>query len=278
MSSSTRFRKYARKTPGLDILYRWILQKTLIPFEPVTDETEPPPGRFSQLLFAHEGREVHKWLHYCEIYDELFDPFVSRPRPADRPIRFLEIGVLHGGSLEVWLKYFGENATVFGIDIDPACAVNPPEGAAVRTGSQADSKFLESVIIEMGGVDIILDDGCHISSIQRKTFDILFPLLNEGGLYVVEDTSTSYAWSFGGGFRRPGTVIQMAKGMVDGMHKSYFRTRVGRRGMLAWREVGNIRFFESIISIQKKRRVQPQSGAFGTTNLLRMRSLTPEAD
>lgn len=31
----------------------------------------------------------------------------------------------------------------------------------VRIESQDDAKFLESIVTEMGGVDIILDDGSH---------------------------------------------------------------------------------------------------------------------
>ena len=263
MSSATRFRTIAHRVPGLDGLYRWALRTTRPRFEPVTGDTLRPEGRFAEILFEHEGREVHKWLHYCQVYDELFAPFTVASSSSERPLKFLEIGVLHGGSLEVWRKYFGSGATIFGIDIDPACATDPPHHVEVRIGSQTDRKFLEDVVSQMGGVDIVLDDGCHISSLQRRTFDILFPMLNQGGLYVVEDTHTSYSWSFGGGFRRPGTIVQVAKGMVDGMHKWHFRTRVGRRAEVAWRDVNSIRFFESIIAIEKGHRAQPQSGVFG---------------
>lgn len=39
-----------------------------------------------------------------------------------RPLRFLEIGVAEGGSLGVWRRFFGSEATVCGVDIDPTCA------------------------------------------------------------------------------------------------------------------------------------------------------------
>ena len=64
-----------------------------------------------------EGVEkpVHKWHHYIPIYDRYF----SRWRNTN--FRFLEIGVWNGGSLEMWRKYFGDEAVIFGIDIDEDC-------------------------------------------------------------------------------------------------------------------------------------------------------------
>jgi len=79
--------------------------------------------------------------------------------------------------------------------------------------------------------------GRHVASHQRLSFDTLFPLLSASGLYVVEDTHTAYFLLYGGGFRRPGTIIEVAKGMVDGLHKWYFRAPVGRRAKLAWTDI-----------------------------------------
>ena len=73
-----------------------------------------------------------------------------------RALRFLEIGVSHGGSLEVWRKYFGPDAVIHGLDIDPQCAyVVPPSVARVHIGSQGDKELLRRVVEEM--IDEFID-------------------------------------------------------------------------------------------------------------------------
>lgn len=241
-------------------LTRYVYSPSVMTFRS-SERRSRPEGRFAELFLEHTGRRAEKWLHYCEIYDRLFDQFVDG-FPVDesrrRPLRFLEIGTRHGGSLEIWRKFFGPTAIIYGIDVDPRCvAVGGPD-LPVRIGSQDDPMFLASVVQEMGGVDVVLDDGSHKAAHQRKAFDTLFPLLASGGLYVVEDTHTSYWMRWGGGFRRPGTFIEVAKGMIDGLHKWSFRAPVGRRAVMASAEVVSIQFFDSIVALEKGNRQRPE--------------------
>lgn len=225
------------------------------------ESTWQPTGRFAELFVNHHGRVAHKWIHYFEIYDRLFERFidgVTMPDGTRRPLHFLEIGVGQGGSLELWRENFGPDAVIFGIDIDPNCANLDRDDLQVRIGSQADPEFLQSVVAEMGGVDVVLDDGSHVAQHQRVSFDTLFPLLSANGLYVVEDTHTAYFFDFGGGLRRPGTIIEVAKGMVDGLNKWYFRAPVGRRAKLAWTDIVSVQFFDSIVAFEKGSRRRPE--------------------
>lgn len=70
-------------------------------------------GQIGELFWNNRGPVVHKWHHYLPIYERYLSPLRSRP------IRMLEIGVSKGGSLQLWRKYFGPEAVIFGIDIDP---------------------------------------------------------------------------------------------------------------------------------------------------------------
>ena len=125
---------------------------------------------FEGIFWSNEGTVVHKWHHYLPIYEKYFSPY------RDVAPKFLEIGVSKGGSLALWRKYFGSKATIFGIDRDLACQALDGESGQVRIGSQDDPDFLKNVVSEMGGVDIILDDGSHISKHIRASLEILFPL------------------------------------------------------------------------------------------------------
>lgn len=198
---------------------------------------------FEKLIYDHKGRIVHKWLHYPKVYEKEFGPY----RNSD--LTFLEIGIFLGGSLEIWRKLFGPDASISGIDINPDCAgyVDAPNRAFI--GSQADPAFLRSVIDEIGTPDIILDDGSHVATHQRVSFETLFPLLKVGGLYVIEDLHTSY-WPgfYEGGYRRSGTAIEFAKSLIDDMHGWYHNS--GQR-LVDKSSIASIRFYDSIVVIEK---------------------------
>ena len=207
------------------------------------------PGRCAEIFFANDKEAVHKWVHYLPIYDRIFSPYVGQP------LRFLEIGVFRGGSMNMWREFFGSEATIFGIDVDPKCAAYNGISGQVRIGSQDDPAFLRSVVEEMGGVDIVLDDGSHIASHQRASFGALFPLLSDGGLYVIEDLHSAYWPSYEGGVRRPGTGIEFLKNKIDEMHQHYMRPGLNTADRIP--AIDNIRFFDSIAVIEKRQQ-QPR--------------------
>ncbi len=210
-----------------------------------------------RLFDQHDGRVCNKWLHYFPIYDRLFGTL------RGSEVKLLEIGVASGGSLQLWRKYLGADAVIHGIDVDPACAELTSDDLPVHVGSQADPEFLKSVVGRMGGVDVVLDDGSHVAKHQRASFDVLFPLVAEGGLYIIEDTHSSYWVRHGGGYRRPGTAIQMAKSLVDGMHGWYHRIPLGRRSSWAKNQIGAITFYDSIIVVEKRHRHRPTADRRG---------------
>ena len=213
---------------------------------------------FEKLFFGHQGRTIDKWLHYLPVYDRYLSGF------RGKPFTMLEIGVFKGGSLELWRKYFGEQAKIFGVDIDPQCAqrVDPPN--QVRIGSQDDPVFLRSVVAEMGPPDFILDDGSHIGRHQRTSFEVLFPLLKTGGLYMIEDLQTAY-WhqTWEGGYRKPGTAIEHVKSMIDDLHAWYHEkpTTTPARD-----QIGAIHVHDSIVVLEKVEKSSPQHMRVGVGN------------
>jgi hypothetical protein len=232
---------YGRKL-GIDLPGRNPMDfATTIDSIPVEERTSSPMHR---AFYENSQAIVHKWRGYLQHYER----HLSRYR--NRPARILEIGVFKGGSLQMWRNYFGKDAVIYGIDIDPVCARYDGNAGRVRIGSQDDADFLKSVVSEMGGIDVVIDDGSHIGRHQRASFEILFPLLDDNGTYICEDTHTAY-WRgmYEGGFRRKTTFIEIAKNIVDDLHSEFH----GRRASVidANRKIGGIHFYNSMVVIEK---------------------------
>ncbi len=172
-------------------------------------------GDMLDFFANNNGPAVHKWHQYISVYDRYFSAF------RNRPIRFLEIGVQNGGSLQMWRKYFGPDARVCGIDIDPKCIELDGQAGMVRIGSQDDPEFLRSVVEELGGIDVVLDDGSHLMPHMRASLRILFPLLSDGGLYMIEDVHCAYMRRYGGGVRSKANFLNHVREVIDDMHRWY---------------------------------------------------------
>jgi len=160
-----------------------------------------------------QGKDVHKLRHYLPVYESAL--------PTDRPIRMLEIGVFHGGSLQMWHNYLHPDSVIVGIDIDPDTKQfdNPAQQVHVRIGGQQDATFLRSVVDEFGPFDVILDDGSHVPSHMVASFQVLFPEgLKPGGVYLVEDIHTNY-WTV---YRdQKMSFVDFSKWLIDAMHAHY---------------------------------------------------------
>lgn len=120
-----------------------------------------------------------------------------------KSINLLEIGVggyedpnLGGNSLFMWKSFFSR-AKIFSFDIYDKRGLEQSR-IKIWQGSQIDPEFLQTIVKEAGGFDIIVDDGSHLNEHVIKSFEILFPLLNDNGWYVVEDMQTAYWPKFGG--------------------------------------------------------------------------------
>ena len=224
-------------------------------------------GSFNDLLTSHRGAFIGKWFHYIEIYEPLLAEQLHRfsggNEHKSQPIRILEIGVSKGGSLEIWKKYFGKDSVVYGIDVNPECAKLELDGVNIRIGSQSDPTFLKALILEMGNPDIILDDGSHRGEHQQVSFMTLWPFLEEGGVYIVEDLATSYWSQYGDGYRKKSSFIEFSKELVDTLHVRYTRHRPPKRVRFVETSIHSVSFFDQIVVIKKKQRMEPKRVGFG---------------
>ena len=131
---------------------------------------------------AHtEGLGIWKWDHYFDAYHRHF----ARFRGSE--VRILEIGIYSGGSLEMWHDYFGPSCHVYGVDVEEACRCYEDEHTTVFIGDQADRAFWRRFRSAVPVLDIVVDDGGHLTDQQANSVEELLPHLRPGGVYVVED-------------------------------------------------------------------------------------------
>lgn len=128
-----------------------------------------------------QGHGLYKWTHYLEIYHRHFARFVGQP------VHLAEVGVLGGGSLELWRNYLGEQSHLYGIDIQPECAKFATERISIFIGDQQDRTFWANFRGQVPMLDILIDDGGHQPEQQMVTLEEMLPHLQPGGVYICED-------------------------------------------------------------------------------------------
>jgi hypothetical protein len=198
----------------------------------------------TQYFLANEGRLIHKWMHYFDVYHRHFAPF------RERPVTVVEFGVYHGGSLQMWKHYFGAGARIVGVDINPACKVLEEEQIEIVIGDQEDRAFLAELRDRIGSTDIVIDDGGHTMAQQIATFETMFPAVRNGGVYLVEDLHTSYWEEYGGGYRAEGTFIEYAKDLIDQLH-GWHRREEPEAVTDYTRQIRGMHVYDSVIVLDK---------------------------
>lgn len=230
-----------------------------VPTDPVAAPPEPGQGRLLRFFEAPDHRMIHKWMHYFEIYERHFERF------RGRPITLVEIGVFQGGSLQMWRDYFGPQAQIVGVDINPMVRRFEAPGTRIRIGDQADPAFLSRLAAELPAIDILVDDGGHTMRQQITTFEVLYPKVSAEGVYLCEDLHTSYWPEYGGGPGRR-TFIDVAKGLVDRLNGFHGRDPE-RPADDFTRSAHALHFYDSVLVIEKRRREAPVSRYHGVATI-----------
>jgi hypothetical protein len=211
-----------------------------------------------QYFSRNTGRQIHKWMHYFEIYERHFSRF------RGTRVHLVEFGVDQGGSLQMWKHYFGPECRIFGVDINPQCRQAEEERIEILIGDQGDRQFLRSLKTRIPQIDILIDDGGHTMKQQIATYEELFPHVDANGVYVCEDLHTSYWPDWGGGLQKRGTFVEYSKRFIDELHGWHFRRR-GRAAITALtRTAHSLHYYDSVLVIEKRPIEQPRRQQTGT--------------
>ena len=217
---------------------------------------DPLFGYFSS---HRAGRVLDKWIHYFPIYTRHFQPY------RGRPVRILEIGIYRGGSLDMWQWFFGDQVTLVGADIDPNAKAAADPRHVVEIGDQTDPEFLRRVAEVHGPFDIIIDDGGHEMQQQIVTAETLFPLLRDGGVFLVEDCHTSYWESYDGGREKPGTFMEWAKKRMDDVNGYH---QAGPVDPVWTGQLDAVHCYDSVVVFDKRTRFAPFAEQVGHAEFL----------
>jgi len=184
-----------------------------------------------------------KHASYFHTYSEIFQVY------RNKKITFVEVGVLNGGSLFMWRNYFGKDARIIGVDLNPEAKKWEEDGFEIFIGSQSHPEFWEKFFEEIGNIDIILDDGGHTYEQQIITVHSSVNHVNDGGLIVVEDAHTSYLKEFGYPSRY--TFMEWSKTLIDNINSRFPETK---KNFLRYKDhIQSICFFESIVAFKINR-------------------------
>jgi hypothetical protein len=131
---------------------------------------------------------------YMSLFDEL------------DPRRVVELGIRAGGSTAFFALYSGRHQHV-AVELAPEPVATLAELITVRGMDhriharygvdQGDRDALQKVVRDQFGeqpLDLVIDDASHRVGPTRTSFDLLFPRLRPGGLFVIEDWSGLHHW------------------------------------------------------------------------------------
>lgn len=128
---------------------------------------------------------------YFSNYEELLSKYRNK-QPT-----LVEVGVLLGGSLHMWKRYFGQGCRIIGVDSNPEALKHREDGIEIFIFNQEDVNGWDEFFREVGMIDIFIDDGGHTSFGQILTCITASKNVSDGGIIVVEDVHSSYAKEFG---------------------------------------------------------------------------------
>ena len=209
----------------------------------------------------HSGKVSDKWDIYLDTYEQKLSVLKKSP------IKLFEIGVLNGGSLQIFSQYFENAELILGCDIDKNCQkLKYTENNIKLIVGDVNSDEISNQIIKNGDFDIIIDDGSHTSKDIVTSFCKYFKHLKYDGIYIVEDLHASYQKEHGGGLFYPISSMNFFKKLVDIINFEHWGIKKEKNFILRtfkqnyqinmdsinFDEIHSIEFINSLCFIKKK--------------------------
>jgi len=123
------------------------------------------------VIFNKYDTDKNTFFHnYTRQYNTLLNDF------RDKPIKYLEIGVLNGGSVKAFRETFKKSTCILGLDIDNRCKAyeNVENNIFIEIGDATDRNFIEKITNKYGSFDIVLDDASHTNKDVIKSTSLVY--------------------------------------------------------------------------------------------------------
>lgn len=137
----------------------------------------------TDLNFTYSCLATDKFIghQYLDTYERFVAPLKNTAK------NILEIGIWCGYSILMWRDFFAQ-ANVYGIDTSEAPAFLQKERIKTYRHNAYDTNFIENEFINKNiKFDVIIDDGPHTPETWHFFAKHYLPLLNEGGVAIIED-------------------------------------------------------------------------------------------
>jgi hypothetical protein len=202
-----------------------------------------------QIAIKYQTDKASTHHGYTKYYERHFEEL------RNESIKLIELGYggyefpdRGGAGAKMWLEYF-PNAKILSIDIHKKTNIPSLNRYWFIQSSQDNPLLADNTVL--AAPDIIIDDASHVCDLTLKSFEILFPILNPGGWYVIEDIEGSYfdGWSNGTldyhdmDYYHP---VNLARHLVNHINVKYIPN------CDLDNDVEEIHFYQNIIFIKKK--------------------------
>ena len=189
---------------------------------------------------------------YHKYYEPVLKPFYNSHGSI------VEIGLGTGVSLPMWKDLF-KYAHIYGVDKE--YENRGDDRYTIYKADQSNAIDLNNLKKSLTDKNVffINDDGSHIPEHQLLTFNALFPIVAEGGFYIIEDIETSY-WTNGEcygyktsyGYKHPNSIIEIFKHAADIINREFIvdKTRLSNK-ILHYDYIESITFARNCIIVKK---------------------------
>ena len=118
---------------------------------------------------------------YSKFYQDIFYPI------KNKKLNIIEIGSFYGNASAALFFYF-KNSKIYGADINPDMfRYKSDRVESFYVNSSSLSSIKNEIINKNIKFDIIIEDASHMLKDQIISLFYLFPILNKGGYFIVEE-------------------------------------------------------------------------------------------
>jgi len=130
---------------------------------------------------AKKNKEKINAHGYAKIYETVFTNF------KEKKINILELGSFYGNAAAALYFYF-DKANIFSADINPDMFKYKSNRITnFYVDSSSRNSLKNDLISKKNNFDIIIEDASHMLKDQIISLFMLFPLVNPGGYFIVEE-------------------------------------------------------------------------------------------